>query len=656
MKNYKKILPIALIGSMALSLGSCRDDWSKMNTDETQLTSPTPDALLATAEFTLYPNDYGTWFGCAPGYVSITQMAGFSSSMTEDRLLTTPGTNDGTLSLQKVYASMENAISQMSEEDQAKYAPYLEASRVLMIYNAILESDTGGDMPYTEGGRAFFGGPLLPKYDSVKDLYPLWNDELKNAVSVFKSSSTSGIAGQDIAYDFNWNKWAKLASSLRVKLATRMIHVDLATAKSIVSDAVADGVMTSADDDLYYFKSDSRANASVSGIDVGDLAFGSGNNTIDYYGMSAAEKVVDFMLENRDPRLRFQYEKNNWNSEILNYYLQHGYKNIVPPAVLERAEIEADGANFKFVKWKDEFGGDLWARYIGLPDAYNASNSNDPALAQFYKYNLKPEQGGHQITVKVGDNDAVFSYRPYSMMNEKLIRTNEDFTVPRIPGVNAARADYETDVPRHDLYMSSAEVNFYLAEFAIYGTPGLGSASEYFKKGVEQSVTAWDKLARDNHIPYYSDVYGVSKDDETLINLKDGEIAALLAKPAYQLTGNKADDLEKIFLNLEIHFMYMPADHYVTARRSGVPKFNSNLISRTDYTAIASIPANVIARRPNVSQPSVTDQMRDIILEVYQRNGWTINVQDHRTGLLNSERLWQDYGAPQWGAGPNVGI
>lgn len=646
-----------MAGSMVFGLSSCRDDWSGENTGPNQLATVTPNQLIATAEMVVYPYGYGCWWFNQPSYASLAQMIGWTGGIVEGRVLASPGVTDDLGNIQKIDAAMEDCLSKMSEEEAASYANYRHVTKVLTIFNAILASDTRADIPYTEGGRGFFGGTLRPKYDAVAELYPLWDSELKAAVQGFKNPPTGGIymPEQDIAYGLDWSKWAKLASSLRVKLATRLIHRDLEKAKSIVSEAVADGVITESSDNLYYYKSDSRAVGQVGGIDAGDLAFGSGNNTIDQAGQSANEKVVDFLLKNRDPRLRMQFLKSNWNASVLNYWLQNGYKDIVPPAVLERAEIAPDGANFKFVKWKDEFGGNLWARYIGLPDDYNAVNSKDLRLTQFYQYSQKPANGGHAITVEVNGNDAEFSYRPYSRMIQKLIQTNQDYTAPRLPGVNAAKADLETDVPRHDLYIGAAEVNFYLAEFAVYGTPGLGSASQYFAKAVEQSVKEWDQLAKDNDIPYYASTYGVS-DDDVSVALRDGEIAALLAKPDYKLTGNKADDLEKIFLNMEIHFMYSPVDQYVTCRRSGIPKFGSNLIARTDYAASAAIPANVIPRRPNFGIPSDTDPMRDILNDLYTRNGWTLNIQDARNGVLNTERLWQDVGAPQYGAGPNVGI
>lgn len=653
MKNYKKLLSVALAGCMGLSFSSCRDDWSGTNTDEKTIDSATPVQLLATAEVAMYPFGYGTWFSGAPGYFASTQMGGFTGSYGEGRCMTSPGGSDCTVRILRYVSAMDYELGRMDEEEAAKYEAYRQAVKVLSIFCGIQDTDVSGDIPYNEGGRGLHGGPLTPAYDRVEDLYTQWNNELKSAVQVFKNPPVAPLqnASQDIAFGADWNKWAKFASSLRVKLATRLIHRDLARAKSIVAEAFADGVMTNADDDMLYHKADRRANTSAGGIDPGELAFGSGNTTITYWGGAPSEKVMNFMFKNRDPRVRFHYTKTNWSAKILDFYLQHGYKNIVPSFILERAEIEPDGANFKFVKWKDEFGGDLWARYIGVPDKFDASNSRDPEMLAYFHFSATPEDHGHQIEV----GDGKYSYRPYSTMIEKMIMTNADYTAPRAPGEEASQSDYNTDTPRYDLYMSAAEVNFYLAEFATYGgVSGLGSAADYFKKAVQQSVEVWDKMANLNHVQYYHETYGYSPDDVS-IALREGEVAALLAKPDYQLTGNKADDLEKIFLNMEIHFMFDPVNHFVTGRRSGIPKFGSNLIARVDYTA-NSYPVTLVGRRPNFGAISPTDQMAEILKEVYNRQGFTISITDLRSGLLNSERLWQDVGAPQWGAGPNVGI
>ena len=652
MNKYSKFLSCALAGSMLIGLASCREDWSNENTPENSLTVATGEQLLTSAEFRMYPHGYTLWFYSAPTYFSTSQMLGFSGSYTEGRLATTAGGQHVSMMVNqlKYFTQAEHENSLLSEEGQAANKPYLEALRVLAIYGGIYDADNTGDMPYTEGARAAFDGPLKPNYDKVQDLYPLWNTELKNAVNVFKTApAAKGNASADIIYGADWSKWAKFASSLRVKLATRLIHRDLALAKSIVAEAVADGVITDMADDVMYFKADSRLTNSAVDIDAGELAFGSGNNSIASWGGAASEKVLNWQFKNRDPRVRFVYQKNNWSAKIVDWYLRNGYENYIQPCIRERYEKSADGG---FGKWKDKFGGDLWARYIGLPDDYAANVSKDPRLMQFYSYTNTLADGGYQLTY----DGANYSYRPYSNLSERVIMTNADYTAPRVPGEVASQVDDELDVPRVDMYMTAAEVNFYLAEFATYGgVSGLGSAADYFKKGVEQSVRTLDEFANLNNMPYYRKTYNYSPDDATSIALQDGEVEALLAQPDFQLTGNKADDLEKIFLNLEIHFTYMPMEHWVTARRSGIPKFGSNLVARTDYSS-HGINNNIYARRSNFGAISPTDQMAEILKEVYARQGFTLNVQDAKGGELNSERLWQDVGAPQWGEGPNVGI
>ena len=205
------------------------------------------------------------------------------------------------------------------------------------------------------------------------------------------------------------------------------------------------------------------------------------------------------------------------------------------------------------------------------------------------------------------------------------------------------------DRPWYGMYMTTAEVNFYLAEFATYGAIS-GDANAYFQKAIRYSVEAYDKLAGLNKIPYYGNTYSYDP-NEKVIDLQDGEIDKMLTHPAYQLTGDKDADLEKIFLQMEIHFTYQPKDMFVTARRSGVPEFNSTLYPRIDY-ASEGYPATSIARRSRLENIVDTDLMKDILKKAYEDQGFTAGANDGTT--LNSERVWQDQGAPQWGEGPNV--
>ena len=166
---------------------------------------------------------------------------------------------------------------------------------------------------------------------------------------------------------------------------------------------------------------------------------------------------------------------------------------------------------------------------------------------------------------------------------------------------------------------------------------------------MKASVEAYDRLAGSNKIPYYGKTYDYDP-NEKVIDLQEGEIEAMLAHEDYQLTGDVDADLEKIFLQQLIHFTYQPKDMFVTARRSGVPMFNSTLYPRRDYASNGH-PATSIARRSSLGTPQPTDLMYDILNEAYKAQGFTSTT---TSSELNSQRVWQDQGAPQWGAGPNV--
>ena len=62
------------------------------------------------------------------------------------------------------------------------------------------------------------------------------------------------------------------------------------------------------------------------------------------------------------------------------------------------------------------------------------------------------------------------------------------------------------------------------------------------------------------------------------------------------------------------------------------------------------VPNNKIPRRFEVGAPSPTDLMYKILTDAYAAQGFTPGS-NQDGALLNSERVWQDKGAPQFGSG-----
>jgi hypothetical protein len=218
-----------------------------------------------------------------------------------------------------------------------------------------------------------------------------------------------------------------------------------------------------------------------------------------------------------------------------------------------------------------------------------------------------------------------------------------DLTYPDIPEVTST---YTADVPYSSNLFSSAEVNLYLAEFKLLGASLPEDANTYYQRAITQSVGSHDELASSNDLLYYSSAY-----DETYgasIGLKDGEIASLLSKEAYSLTGDVTLDLEKVFVQQYIHFLSNPNELFVTCRRSGIPKKSSTILPREEFTWEGT--ELTLARRFSVSNPTQDDINYDNALAAIEEQGFTAGSNDAQT--LNAERLWYDKSAPQWGEGP----
>ena len=216
------------------------------------------------------------------------------------------------------------------------------------------------------------------------------------------------------------------------------------------------------------------------------------------------------MKKSLDPRVRFFYYKNGFNSKVIQSFIDTGKKESLPPFVLENINLDADG-NFESYKV-----GEPWCRYEGIPIVWNMGAEYDSMLGVYFE-----TADRYQVTI----GDAKKSYSLFSGLNEEMIRGRVDFTLPTIPG-GPNITDTE-DVPWWGLYLGAGETNLYLAELAQLGAIS-GNAKNYYERGVELSVKEWDYVAGKNKIPYYGTNYGYDPLEES-IELKDGEIAAMLA-------------------------------------------------------------------------------------------------------------------------------
>ncbi|CAK7002011.1 MAG: hypothetical protein PETM_00031 [Petrimonas sp.] len=627
MKKIKYIVTIFLSGLLLIAT-SCRDDMAKINSNPSQVTDANISYLFAQSVISFEPSGYLLWFYNAAMTYKWGQMGvptgGFTSTYTQ----TTATGDQGSqyIAVLKYARDIENIRNNIDPVEAAKYANMAACVDILTVYLGIFDSDMYGDRPFTEAARARYGGTLTPKYDKVSDLYDLWLETLDNAATTLTTSKDQIFPpNQDVVYKGDVAKWAKLANSMKLKIASRLISQDKAKALSIASQVASApvGVLDGSADDFLF----NKANAITK--DDGDKVYHWNNGFLE--STASSQRVVDFMLKNKDPRVRFFYRKNSWNSTIVQGFFDQG--KAVPAYILDNVNYTEAGGKKTFVSWKGM--GEPWVRYYGLPVEMDAAQ-NPAVYGDYFDYSNRSK-------LKIGDAEK--TYTPFSGFQQEMIIGRYDFTLPTLPGGPVIQ-DLDNN-PWYGMYMSTAEVNLYLAEFKLLGANLPKTASEYFNKALRASVEEYDRLAELNKIPYYGKTYDYDP-NEKVIDLQNGEIDAMLANADYQLTGNTALDLEKIYIQQLLHFTLSPNDQFVTVRRSGCPKSSSTLIEWENFT---SVPNNAIPRRFEVGSPSPTDLMYQILIDAYQSQGFTPGSSQDGT-LLNSERVWQDINAPQFGQGP----
>lgn len=616
MKNRFKII-FALI--FLMSWGCDKDQFADLNSNPSSLSEPDLRYSITKAVEQMYGNDYTNWFYSNFQYIypwsQITTVQGGNGPAMAEM---------GPYGSQNIYSGLipqtmdvRHRIDAMEEEDKAIYQSLKAITYAIQIQPAITVTDFTGSMVYTEAGMAPYTTPPLitPKYDNQETLFNTWLTELDNAIATLTTAQNQVVLGnQDVVYGGDYGKWAKFCNLLKLKIAARLVNIDNAKAMQIAQEVANStaGYMDNLDDDFVYNR--------------GVKYYGTGNAMWIGY---AGRNIVDFLVENRDPRLRFIFEKNHFNAEVVQAFIDA--EKALPPYVEELVEFDGDG---NFAGWKGP--GEPWVRYHGVPLAPDATLAGENDI-YFNQGTLN----------RISLNGVEKTYSSTSLYSEKLVRTTYNYTYPTKPGGRVIQLQ-DNDPPLNVILGSSAETNLYLAEFKLLGANLPKTAQEYFNRGVELSIRRADALAENNEMPYYESdpVYLDPAEAATAsTQLKAGEIDALLVQPTYDLS---TDGLEKVYIQQYINFANTPGDVWAVVRRSGIPKKNSNYLAWDPL--LASGNELTLPRRFTVGTPTEDNKNYENQLQSVQEQGFTTGTSD--PVILNTERLWYDKQNPQYGAGP----
>ncbi|GAA5219931.1 SusD/RagB family nutrient-binding outer membrane lipoprotein [Membranihabitans marinus] len=413
---------------------------------------------------------------------------------------------------------------------------YQAVTLILKSYHFGFLTSAFGDVPYSKALQAEKGGDeyFSPEYDAQKDVFMGILNNLKEVNNLLKNTSIiSEAADSDVMYHGDGQKWRKFANSLRLRFLMRLSEKNDSDIN--VSSEIASIVNNPSEYPILENNSDNAVVAFVGTDSENSWPGGALNwsNRSEFYRRKPSATIVNDLIELKDPRLTkwvkpvdVQLAQGNSNSVVLENNRIKRYVDIDINAINNDADLENDiNTNL----------------FVGLPIALSAPND----------YNL----GGTLSDVK---NDI----------------TSIDGNIYLNAAANP-HTSYLTDMyaeNSHDLvksiFMTSAEVQFLLAEAAVRGYVS-NDASQYYQKGIELSFGQYQINDGDGNA-----VYDVA--NNTLTNFDQTAYLAN-AKQIFDDAGNKLEPI----MHQKWIALWLTHESWFDFRRTGYPNLNSNIISGT---------------------------------------------------------------------------
>lgn len=257
-----KVWTCLLVAVLTVAISSCTKDFENYNTDPTSINGSQllPDnnvgaffPSLQVAIFNSTRQQYQIMQNlnadCYSGYMmsnnpfnpDVNNMNYFLTDRWNSRVFT------------RIYGDVMGGISNLKKQDLKTSKPDFWAIALILKVEAMHRvTDKFGPIPYSKVGDFVLNTP----YDSQKDVYGLFFKELDTAVTTLQSFvSANPIAKPfqkfDLIYSGDYNKWIKLANSLRLRLAIHIVKADPAMAKIEAEKALSNsGLLLSTAGDI----------------------------------------------------------------------------------------------------------------------------------------------------------------------------------------------------------------------------------------------------------------------------------------------------------------------------------------------------------------------------------------------------------------------
>ena len=579
MMNMKKsIYKILSVFFIAVLLFGCTDRFAEVNKNPGEVTDPDLTHLFTNALYNTAGDEYLQWFYNNSVYFwRFTQMTVANGGTGSDFNNVTAL---GGIPLYKVMIDMKeirNRIDNMPAESKAVYQAFRATTFIPVIELGIRETDWEGSMVYSEAIDARYGGNVTPKYDTQQELFNLWLKELDDAITVLTSAGSEQvqIGTQDFMYLGDWELWARYANSLKLRIAARLEKADNTKMKEVLSSIVSkkdkNGQL------LLITEPEQQAIWAPGASEMGP----GGTNSLWIENYAPSKNYSKFMRKNEDPRLRICFRTNSLDDEAI-------------------AALQAT-AGVTLPKFATSPVDEPWDRLVGGPVAPDSSGVTD-----YFGATLIDSEGVH--------------YSRLAYVDYNFIKPKQGDRV----------GEYM------NIVLGAPEVCLYLAEFVEKGyVSGIGTAKDWYEKGVTLSVENYNNRAAKAQIIDYA-----------TRKVAAGEIETLLAKDDVKYISGDSKNIEKIILQEMVNLFDNPYQCVSVARRTGYPKKTSSIWAWEPYTVSGA--ELKLPRRFPVTTPTIDNNKANWEAAVADQ-GFTAD--DNMGNVLNAERVWWDKTAPDYGQG-----
>ena len=324
-----------------LMTSSCDQGFDELNTNPVRLTS-----LDATFQLNRAIEDFAPVYGNLTYETTIVRQmftpftgVGTGANLNQDNRSQTEG------NWNRAYPNIiKNLVDAIANVDPAN-KNLLSILRIWKAYAFLWMTDTYGDIPYFQAGKAFLEGIAFPAYDSQEAIYDDILKELSEASAALDPGADA--INQEVMYSGDVMAWKRLGNALLLRTAMRLVKVNPGKAQTFAAQAIAGGLMESNMDNAVVRHNADFQNPVGTNLNGGQAPF--------YY---LDREFVNWMKDHDDPRLT-----------------RIGVRYIGARSEGEQTEAVADRT---------------FDAQIGMPQGYDVTNINPIAetegLASLYDY------------------------------------------------------------------------------------------------------------------------------------------------------------------------------------------------------------------------------------------------------------------------------